>query len=443
MKNHHTNRDIAQKHKINKISDEGLNARLSYNMIKDQLILDGNAKQNLATFVTTYMEPEAAKLMGKVANKNMIDKDEYPQTAEIENRCVEIIARLWNVPDINNMIGCSTTGSSEACMLAGLAMKRKMKLKKRNRFFKPNLITGINTQICWEKFCNYWDVEMRQVPLEKGRYIIDPAQAIKLCDDNTIGIVGILGSTFTGEYESIEKLNKEIDKFNKKNNLEIPIHVDAASGGFVAPFLQKSLKWDFRLKWVKSINVSGHKFGLVYPGVGWIIWKDKQDLPEELVFNVNYLGGKMPTFTLNFSKSASQIVGQYYNFIRLGFEGYKKIHEESKEIANIIAKNLEKYKIFDIISKGNDIPVVSWKVKDNINFNLFLLSERLNYTGWQVPAYTLPENLTDVVVMRIVIREGFSYEMMNPLLKDLEKAIEYCKANSKNLKHTKRHCYKH
>ena len=261
MKHHQTNRDIAKNHKI---MDKGLDARLAYNMIKDQLILDGNAKQNLATFVTTYMEPEAAKLMGEVANKNMIDKDEYPQTAEIERRCVEIIARLWNAPNIDNMIGCSTTGSSEACMLAGLAMKRKMQLKNKNKNFKPNLVTGINTQICWEKFCNYWDVETRQVPLEKGRYIIDPVEAVKLCDENTIGIVGILGSTFTGEYEPIEKLNKEIDKFNKKNNLEIPIHVDAASGGFVAPFLQKRLKWDFRLKWVKSINVSGHKFGL-YP----------------------------------------------------------------------------------------------------------------------------------------------------------------------------------
>ena len=203
MENHQTNRDIAKNHKI---MNKGLDARLAYNMIKDQLILDGNAKQNLATFVTTYMEPEAAKLMGEVANKNMIDKDEYPQTAEIENRCVEIIARLWNVPNIDNMIGCSTTGSSEACMLAGLAMKRKMQLKKGNKNFKPNLITGINTQICWEKFCNYWDVEMRQVPLEKGRYIIDPIEAVKLCDENTIGIVGILGSTFTGEYEPIGAL---------------------------------------------------------------------------------------------------------------------------------------------------------------------------------------------------------------------------------------------
>ena len=194
---------------------------------------------------------------------------------------------------------------------------------------------------------------------------------------------------------------------------------------------------------MKSINVSGHKFGLVYPGVGWVIWKDKKDLPEELVFNVNYLGGKMPTFTLNFSKSASQVIGQYYNFVRLGFEGYKKIHEESREIANTIAKNLKKYDIFDIISEGNDIPVVSWKVKDNVKFNLFLLSERLGYTGWQVPAYTLPENLTDVVVMRIVIREGFSYEMADLLLKDIEKSIEYCKANEEALEHTKSQSFSH
>lgn len=211
----------------------------------------------------------------------------------------------------------------------------------------------------------------------------------------------------------------------------------------MAPFIQKNLKWDFRLKWVKSINVSGHKFGLVYPGVGWAIWKDKKDLPEELVFNVNYLGGKMPTFTLNFSKSASKVIGQYYNFVRLGFEGYKKIHEESREIANNIAKNLQKYNLFDIISEGNDIPVVSWKIKDNVKFNLFLLSERLGYNGWQVPAYTLPKNLTYVVVMRIVIREGFSYEMADLLLKDIEKSIEYCKANAEALEHTKSQSFSH
>ncbi len=438
----YSKRDIAFKINEDKLLENGLSSNIAYTFIKDQLILDGNAKQNLATFVTTWMEPEAEKLMGEVANKNMIDKDEYPQTADIENRCVNIIANLWNAPSMHDIIGCSTTGSSEACMLAGLAMKRKLQLKKKGKTFKPNLVTGINTQICWEKFCNYWDVEIRQVPLARGRYIIEPKAAIKLCDENTIGIIGILGSTLTGEYEPIEALNDEVDKFNKKTGLEIPIHVDAASGGFIAPFIQKNLKWDFRLKWVKSINTSGHKFGLVYPGVGWIVWKHKEDLPEELVFYVNYLGGQMPTFTLNFSKSASQIIGQYYNFLRLGFNGYKKTHEEAREIARYIAQGLEEYALFDIIHKGDDIPVVSWKVQDNKNFNLFLLSERLNYTGWQVPAYTLPENISDTVVMRIVIREGFSYKMVELLLNDMKKAINYCQ-NNEQVIHTKEDCFRH
>ncbi|MFQ3306786.1 MAG: glutamate decarboxylase [Candidatus Midichloriaceae bacterium] len=443
LKSSYANREINEKIHKNKLLNTGLPASTVYNLIQDQLILDGNAKQNLATFVTTWMEPEASKLMAKVANKNMIDKDEYPQTADIEDRCVNIIADLWNVPDITDTIGCSTTGSSEACMLAGLAMKRSLQLKRKNKDFKPNLVTGINTQICWEKFCNYWDVEERQVPLEKGRYIIDPKKAVDLCDENTIGIVGILGSTFTGEYENIEKLNDEVDKFNKRTGLEVPIHVDAASGGFVAPFIQPNLKWDFRLKWVKSINASGHKFGLVYPGVGWAIWKHKDDLPKELVFNVNYLGGEMPTFTLNFSRSASQVIGQYYNFLRLGFDGYKKIHEESKDIAHYISDGLKKHNLFDIIHKGDDIPVVSWKAKEGIKFNLFLLSERLNYTGWQVPAYTLPENLTDIAIMRIVVREGFSYEMADLLLADIDKAVEYCKKNGEFLDNTKEQCFSH
>ncbi len=411
-----------------KIPDEAMPAEHAYNLIHDMLMLDGNARLNLATFVTTWMEPEARKIMSETFDKNMIDKDEYPQTAEIEMRCVTMLARLWNCQDPEHTIGCSTTGSSEACMLGGLAMKRRWqhRMRKQNKpTDKPNLVMGINVQVCWDKFCRYWDIEMRQAPMEPGRYTLNAEEAIKLCDENTIGVVGILGSTFTGEYEPIKEINDALDKLNKKTGWEIPIHVDAASGGFIAPFLQPKLKWDFRLKWVKSINTSGHKYGLVYPGVGWVVWRDKEELPEDLIFNVNYLGGQMPTFALNFSRSGNQIIAQYYNFLRLGFEGYRRVQQASQDVAIYLAKEIEKMGIFELLSNGSDIPVFCWKLKNPTNFTVFDLSERLRYHGWQVPAYTLPENLTNIAVMRVVVKEGFSLELANLFLKDIKSALDH------------------
>jgi glutamate decarboxylase len=411
-----------------KIPANEMPARHAYNLVRDMLMLDGNSRLNLATFVTTYMEPEAQKLMAETFDKNMIDKDEYPQTAEMEMRCVSMLANLWHCQKPEDTIGCSTTGSSEACMLGGLAMKwrwreRMRKLGKPTD--KPNLVMGINVQICWDKFCRYWDVEMRQVPMAPGRYALTAEEAIKLCDENTIGVVGILGSTFTGEYEPIEKINDALDKLNKKTGWEIPIHVDGASGGFIAPFLQPKLKWDFRLKWVKSINTSGHKYGLVYPGVGWVVWRDKEELPKDLVFNVNYLGGQMPTFALNFSRPGDQIVAQYYNFLRLGVDGYRRIQQVSQDVAMYLAKEIAKMGPFELLTNGSDIPVFCWKLKEPKNFTVFDLSERLRYNGWLVPAYTFPENLTDIAVMRVVVKEGFTMELANMLLKDIKSALEH------------------
>ena len=323
----------------------------AYTLIHDELILDGNSRVNLATFVTTWMEPEAVKLMNETFDKNMIDKDEYPQTAEIEMRCVNMLANLWHAPEAEETIGTSTIGSSEACMLGGMAMKwtwreRMKKLGKPTD--KPNMVMGSHVQICWEKFCRYWDIEPREVPVEGNRFVMSPEEMVKMCDENTIGVVGILGTTLTGEYENIEAMNDALETLNKKTGWEIGLHVDAASGGFVAPFLQPRLKWDFRLKWVKSINVSGHKYGLVYPGVGWIVWRNKEDLPDDLVFNVNYLGGDMPTFAINFSRPGNQIVAQYYNFLRLGREGYTSIQKTAQDVALFLAAEIAKLEPFEI-----------------------------------------------------------------------------------------------
>lgn len=412
------------------LPEKEMSSRVAYDLIDDQLMLDGNARLNLATFVTTWMEPEAEQLMAKTFNKNMIDKDEYPQTAEIEQRCVRILADLWHAPDPQQAIGCSTTGSSEACMLAGMAMKwnwRKRRKQKGLSIDKPNLVMGINVQICWEKFCRYWDIEMRLAPMPDDDYALTSEKMLALCDENTIGVVGILGSTFTGEYEPIQSLHDALVILNDQTDWQIPLHVDGASGAMVAPFIQPDLLWDFRLPLVKSINTSGHKYGLVYPGVGWAIWRDKVDLPEELIFNVNYLGGTMPTFALNFSRPGNQVVGQYYNFLRLGRDGFTRIHATSQKIARYLAQQICAIGPFEMLHDGRDLPVIAWRIKPDsvVNYSVFDLSDRLRMNGWQVPAYTLPDNLIDVAIMRIVVREGMSIELADLLLKHMQQALAF------------------
>ncbi|MDP9118618.1 MAG: glutamate decarboxylase, partial [Actinomycetota bacterium] len=290
-------------------------ADVAYQLIHDELLLDGSARLNLATFVTTWMEPQAARLMDECADKNMIDKDEYPQTAELERRCVSILADLWHAPSAHEAVGCSTTGSSEACMLAGMALKRRWAARPGSSG-TPNLVMGANVQVCWEKFCRYWDVEPRMIPMEGDRFHLDAASAAAAVDENTIGVVAILGSTFDGSYEPVAEIAAALDEVQAARGIDVPIHVDGASGAMIAPFLDEDLTWDFRLARVASINTSGHKYGLVYPGVGWVVWRDAQALPKELIFNVNYLGGQMPTFALNFSRPGAQVVAQYYTLFR-------------------------------------------------------------------------------------------------------------------------------
>ena len=374
------------------------------------------------------MEPEAKQLMSETFDKNMIDKDEYPQTAEIENRCVNMIANLYNSHEKDEACGCSTVGSSEGCMLGGMALKwnwRKRMKAKGKPTDKPNMVMGIDVQVCWDKFCRYWDVEPRFVMMDKGRYIVNAEEITKLIDENTIGVVVIMGTTFTGQFEPVKEVNDALDKLNAKTGWEVPIHVDAASGGFVVPFTKPDLEWDFRLKWVKSINVSGHKYGLVYPGVGWILWRSWEELPKDLIFNVNYLGGEMPTFALNFSRPGNQVIAQYYNFLRLGMSGYTTIMKSLQKIALYIADKIEKTGYFEIISHGEDLPVLAIKLKEVKNFSVFDISETIRGRGWLIPAYTLPPNNEEEAILRIVIREGFSKDMANLFIEDLKKVLNH------------------
>jgi glutamate decarboxylase len=399
----------------------------AYQVVHDELMLDGNARQNLATFVSTWAEPQALRLMADCAEKNMIDKDEYPQTAELETRCVHMLARLWHAEDPQRAVGCSTTGSSEASMLGGLALKRRWRHRRRaagEPADRPNLVMGVNVQICWDKFADYFEVEPRYVPMDGDRYHLSPEAAVGLCDENTIGVVAIMGSTFDGSYEPVAELAAALDDLRARTGLDIPIHVDGASGAMIAPFLDPEITWDFRLPRVASINASGHKYGLVMPGVGWALWRDEQALPDDLVFHVNYLGGDMPTFALNFSRPGAQVIAQYYNFLRLGFEGYRRVQRTSRDVATRLAAEIARLGPFDLITDGGQLPVFAFRVRDGIdNFTVFDVSAALREHGWQVPAYTFPKNREDLAVLRVVVRNGFSHDLADLLLADLRRVL--------------------
>jgi len=402
-----------------------LDPDVAYQIIHDELMLDGNARLNLATFVSTWMEPQARQLMAECLDKNMIDKDEYPQTAELELRCVNILSRLWHAPDAGEATGCSTTGSSEAAMLGGLALKRRWQQRSPSGG-KPNLVMGINVQVCWEKLANYWDVEMRLVPMEGDRFHLSAEEAVKLCDENTIGVVAIMGSTFDGSYEPVSEICAALDDLEERTGLDVPVHVDGASGAFVAPFVDPDLVWDFALPRVASINASGHKYGLVYPGVGWIVWRDADALPDDLVFDVNYLGGDMPTFALNFSRPGNQVVAQYYNFLRLGFDGYRRIQQACRDVAQYGAQAVSSAGPFTLLTDGSELPVFAFTLESgDRNYTVFDLSERLRDRGWLVPAYTFPENRQDLAVLRVVIRNGMSHDLVNLLIGDLQRHVKY------------------
>jgi len=409
----------------------------AYQVVRDELMLDGNARLNLATFVTTWMEPQAQRLMTECLDKNMIDKDEYPQTAELESRCVAILSHLWHSPSLGNATGCSTTGSSEACMLAGMAMLWRWRERRRAAgadATRPNLVMGTNVQVCWEKFCRYWQVEPKMVPMEPGRLHLTAPEAAACCDENTIGVVAILGSTMDGSYEPVSEISASLDQLAASGGPDVPIHVDGASGAFVAPFIQQELEWDFRVRRVVSINASGHKYGLVYPGVGWVVWRDHDCLPEDLVFNVNYLGGDMPTFALNFSRPGAHVAAQYYNFLRLGFEGYRRVHQACQDVAVYLSREIGKMGPFELLTDGTELPVFAFKLRDpdGAGFTVFDVSERLRMAGWLVPAYTFPENMTNTAVIRIVVRNGLSRDLADVLLADLRRQVELLTAHPKS-----------
>ncbi|MFI5529162.1 glutamate decarboxylase [Kitasatospora sp. NPDC051853] len=401
-----------------------------YALLHNELLLDGNAAQNLATFCTTWTDDEVRRLMAECLDKNMIDKDEYPQTAEIESRCVNILGDLWHAPagSDGTAVGCSTTGSSEAAMLGGLALKWRWRERRRREgkpADRPNLVAG-PVQVCWEKFARYFDVELRQVPLEPGATGLRPHQLREYVDENTIGVVAIMGVTYTCDYEPVAEIAAELDRIQAETGLDVPVHVDAASGGFVAPFLHPELVWDFRLPRVASINASGHKYGLAPLGVGWAVWRTAELLPEELVFRVSYLGGDMPTFALNFSRPGGGVVAQYYTFLRLGRGGYRRVQRACAETARHLAGEIAAMGPFTLLYDGTGaLPAVSYTLTDpgGAGFTLYDLSDQLRMRGWQVPSYPLPADRQETVIQRVLVRHGIGRDEVELLARDIRAAL--------------------
>ncbi len=407
-----------------RMPNDGLDADVVYQMIHDELNIDGNPALNLATFVTTWMEPQAEKLIVETLNKNLVDQDEYPQTGKIQERVINMLARLYHAPESKEYIGTATIGSSEAIMLGLLAHKwtwRANRKKQGKSTQNPNMVIGADVHVVWEKFARYFDVEMRIIPMQKNRFTITADEVKQRIDENTICVGVVMGTTFTGQLDPVQDINTMLEEVEKEKGWNIPIHVDGASGGFILPFLYPAFKWDFRLSHVRSINVSGHKYGLVYPGVGWLIMRDKSDLPEDLIFYVNYLGSEEATYTLNFSRGSAMMIVQYYNLIRLGKKGYRLVMQQSLENARYLASKVRRIRNIRLITEDIKLPILALTVKKKSEFTVFQMSDKLRERGWIVPAYSLPADASEVEVLRVVIKENFSHDMADMLVTDMQR----------------------
>ena len=406
-------------------------SEIAYQMVKDETFPQTQPRLNLATFVTTYMDDYGTKLMNEAVGINYIDETEYPRVAVMCGRCINMVANMWNTPEKGDWkTGAVGIGSSEACMLGGVAAWLRWRERRKAEgkpYDKPNLVMSTAYQVVWEKFCQLWQIEMRTVPITHEHPTLDIDAALDMCDENTICIVPIMGVTWTGMNDDVEALNTALDEYNGRTGYNIPIHIDAASGGFILPFLYPEKKWDFRLKWVYSISTSGHKYGLVYPGLGWVVWKDKKYLPKDMSFSVNYLGASISQVGLNFSRPAAQILAQYYNFIHLGVEGYTEIHSNSMDIAKYCHKAIGKMPCFKNYSETLENPLFIWTMdpdyEKGAKWTLFDLQDKLMQSGWMVPAYTMPKDIEDMVVMRIVVRQGMSRDMADMLIEDITNAV--------------------
>ena len=411
----------------NQLPEHGMPAVDAMRLIGEELVLDGIPMRNLATFVTTWMEPEANRIIAENLHRNFIDHAEYPQTAEIEQRCIRMLANLFHAP--GETTGARTQGSSEAIMLGALSLKWKWRQRREKAgkdTTRPNLIFGGDVHVVWEKFCRYFDVEPRIIPLQRDKYTIGPEDVEPHIDENTIGVAAVLGTTFTGHSDDIVGINDLLVRLKNEKGVDVPLHVDGASGAFVWPFLYPDSEWDFRLEQVRSINASGHKFGLVYPGIGWLIFREKSDLAEDLVFYENYLGKTDATFTLNFSTGSAMVLAQYYNFVRFGHRGYRYIMETMMENTRALAERITEIGAFELIGAGEEqLPLVAFQLAEERKFDEFDIASQLAAErGWMVPAYTLPPNANHVKIMRALVKLTLGHTLATTLADDIAEACE-------------------
>jgi glutamate decarboxylase len=422
------NRFLLEPAPDHRLPEHGMAAIDAMRLVGEELILDGLPMRNLATFVTTWMEPEVQRVIAENLHRNFIDHAEYPQTAEIEQRCIRMLADLFNAP--GETTGARTQGSSEAIMLGALSLKWKWRGRREQAgrdTSRPNLVFGGDVHVVWEKFCRYFDVEPRIIPLQPDKYTIGPEDVEPHVDENTIGVAAVLGTTFTGHADDIVAINELLVRLKEERGLDVPLHVDAASGGFVWPFLYPESEWDFRLEQVRSINVSGHKFGLVYPGIGWLVFREKSDLPEDLVFYENYLGKTDATFTLNFSTGSAMVLAQYYNFVRLGRDGYRYVIETMQANARLLAEQIQKVGVFRLIGGEHEeqLPLVAFQLAEEQSYDEFDIAAQLaSQRGWMVPAYTLPPNADHVKIMRALVKQTLGHTLAQTLGNDIAQACE-------------------
>ena len=415
----------------NRLSEHGMPAVDAMRLIDEELVLDGIPQRNLATFVTTWMEPEAQRIIVENLHRNFIDHAEYPQTAEIEQRCIRMLANLFHAP--GETTGARTQGSSEAIMLGALSLKwnwRQRREKAGKDTTRPNLIFGGDVHVVWEKFCRYFDVEPRIIPLQPDKYTIGPEDVEPHVDENTIGVAAVVGTTFTGHADDVKGINDLLVRLRDEKGLDVPLHVDGASGGFVWPFLYPDSEWDFRLEQVRSINVSGHKFGLVYPGIGWLIFREKSDLAQDLVFNENYLGKTDATFTLNFSTGSAMVLAQYYNFVRFGHAGYRYIMQTMQANARALAQRIAGIGEFRLVGHpdAEQLPLVAFQLEGDHDYDEFDVASQLaSERGWMVPAYTLPPNAQHVTIMRALVKLTLGHTLASTLADDIAEACETLK----------------
>jgi len=415
---------------------EGVTARAAQAIVESEAETDANPMLNLSSFVTTYVEPENLEVMARNCTKNYIDHDMYPQVFAMEGRMVRWLHDLWNGPKGVDIYGTATVGSSEACMLGGLAHKwnwRQAREKAGQDSSRPNMVTGGNVQIVWKKFLRYFDVEPRIAPLKPGNYRLTTEHLDRLVDENTTCVVAIAGSTFTGEDDDIQEIHDWLDDYERRTGISIPMHIDAASGGFINPFLYPDYKWDFRLPRVQSINASGHKFGLAPPGLGWVVFRERKIFNENLVFYVNYLGGEMPTATLNFSRNAMQIPAQYYMFLRLGRAGYTDVMKHTLHNAQHLRDRLSQSGLFTIMNETQRIPVVALSLDKAVKrYNEFDVSAKVRERGWVLSAYSMPPNAQEVKSLRVVVRPHLNRNVIDELADDILKACAFLEKHGGN-----------